>query len=492
MEKGRASAQQPTAGPNDPLPSTETSEITVQASTNHEVPRRPVATSKGKTPRKTQAERRRLRIEESAAAIVEAAAQGSTIKAKKPRRTSRKRTAQGFEKAPGQSNPGENQELQGQEGQKEVGPVSKKRKTTRKSKKQSLEHTAAAIVDDAVQATSKDPQRRKRKPKRAVTPEGAETVVIAPSETRMADLCKDGGTGRKSAREAELRDMERAEMFKKKQKQLQEKLGGAESPNQAGSAGPDEARHARDERQSEREQDVAHHVPNIVVVNGQITLDETSLQIDRHAVAAIEREAEQLEGVDENDLTRKINSASWLKRDRSGGWNEILLDRFYSGLRMFGTDFEMIAAMFPGKTRHAIKLKFCKEEKYNYPRIKAALMGERLPVVLEEYQKMTGTEYDDPEELEKDIEEDRKNLEEEQQAEKEAMEAAVRERAEQAERERVEAGEDSGKGSGRRKKKKGSKKGKRKESTPRTKARKPGMLDGEGERQPQPRASEAA
>ena len=226
-------------------------------------------------------------------------------------------------------------------------------------------------------------------------------------------------------------------------------------------------------RQREQEESVAHNVPNTIIVNGQIQIDETSLEIDRHAAAALERNAEQLDAIDETDMTRKVNSATWLKRDKSGGWNEMLTERFYDGLRMFGTDFEMISKMFPGKTRHKIKLKFCKEEKVNGERIKATLLGEKLAVDLPELEKMAGTEFDDPAELEKDLEEDRMRLQEETMAEKQAMDEAKRERQEQIAAEQAAAENDSSAKENRRGKgkKKGSKR-KKSEKAERSASRK--------------------
>ncbi|KAL9124532.1 MAG: hypothetical protein Q9217_006144 [Psora testacea] len=345
----------------------------------------------------------------------------------------------------------------------------------RRSRKQALQEAAAEIVEDAMQGAAKNSKKRGRKSKRAKTPEDAENIRIAPSETRMMELCRDGRIGRKSIREQELREMDRAAFVKRKQGELQEMMGQADSPNQNGAAESSSARVHPGARQSEREE-VALNVPNTIIVNGQIQIDEESLQIDRHAAAAAQRNIEELEPIDENDLSRKVTSGSWLKRDKSGGWNEILLDRFYQGLRMFGTDFEMISKMFPGKTRHAIKRKFCREEKIDYPRIKTALMEEKVPVVLEEYEKMTGTQYEDPKDLEKVMEEDRKKLEEEQAVEKQGMEDAIREREAQAAAEREAAREDSGNDNHqKRRKRKSDKKGKGKQREPRPRKKQLGL-----------------
>ncbi|KAL9098453.1 MAG: hypothetical protein Q9163_005886 [Psora crenata] len=318
-------------------------------------------------------------------------------------------------------------------------------KRRRRLRKRVLQDAAAEIVQDAAQRSVKGRKNPGRRSKRLETPEGAENITIAPSATKMIELCRDCGIGRKSIREQELREMDRAAFVKKKQGELREMMGQAALPDRAVSGESARARDSGHGRQREQEEDIVLNVPNTIVVNGQIQIDEESLQIDRHAAAAVARNMEELEPIDENDLTRKVTSGSWLKRDKSGGWNEILLDRFYQGLRMFGTDFELISKMFPGKTRHAIKLKFCREEKLDYPRIKAALTGERLPVVLEEYEKITGIEYEDPENLNRVMEEDRKKLEEEQAAEKDAMEAAIREREAQAADERKAATQETGK-----------------------------------------------
>ena len=184
-------------------------------------------------------------------------------------------------------------------------------------------------------------------------------------------------------------------------------------------------------------------MPETIIIDGQIQIDETSLQIDRHANAAIERDAEQLEGVDESELTRPVNAGSWLKRDKSGQWNEITTNLFYDGLRMFGTDFEMISKMFPGRTRRSVKLKFCKEEKENLQKIEDTLMGATIPVDLDQFSKMSNTVYSDPKELERDLAEDRKRLEEEQGAEKQAMDEMRLQREQEAAAEGAAVADDS-------------------------------------------------
>ena len=442
-KKSAVTISNSSADANIALPTTETRELVPEALSSREVLDVSHQSLKAKKPRLSAQARRKQQIEDAAAAIVEAATGNSSTTTKKPKQPSKRKGVDRDETDISETRIDAAPKSAGA-AEKNQASAKPKRKYTKRKSRQSLQCAAAEIVEEAVSGSSKDPAKRDRKRKRVATPDGADTMVISTSEVKMADLCKDGRTGRKSEREKELIEYERAEFVRKKQRQLQEIMGQAEPEGQGTPAESADERLERLERERQ-EENVAQNVPNTIIVDGQIRIDEDSLQIDRHAAAAIERAAEQLEAVDESDLTRKVNSGSWMKRDRSGGWNALLTERFYDGLRMFGTDFEMISKMFPGRTRHKIKLKFVKEEKVNYERIRATLLGQPIPVDLPEFEKMAGTEFDDPQELERDIEEDRKRLEEETAAEKQALEDAIREREEAiaAERATAIADEDS-------------------------------------------------
>ncbi|CAD6586460.1 MAG: Transcription factor TFIIIB component B [Alectoria sarmentosa] len=438
IEQSRA----PIANANVPIPSTEVSEAVAESSANAQDPAVSTSSANPKKPRLSAQEKRKQQIADAAAEVVADATRSPSARAKKPRQNAKGKSVQRDESTVAGTLAGANQPPHSQ-AEEVAAPAKAKRNYTKRKTRQSIEDAAAGVVEDAVQGSSKDPRKHGRRRKRAPTPEDAETIQITPSEIRMMDLCRDGGTGRKSEREKELEELERVEFIRKKQRQLKEVMGEAEPQSQAAPLESTEVRQERLARQREQQENVAHNVPNTIIVNGQIQIDEASLEIDRHAAAALERNAEQLDAVEETDMTRKINSATWLKRDKSSGWNEMLTERFYDGLRMFGTDFEMISKMFPGRTRHKIKLKFCKEEKINGNRIKATLLGEKLAVDLPELEKMAGTEFDDPEELEKDLEEDRIRLQEETAAEKQAMDEGKRERQEQIAAEQAAAENDS-------------------------------------------------
>lgn len=254
-------------------------------------------------------------------------------------------------------------------------------------------------------------RRRKREP----TPEGAETVEILPNVIKMSDLCKDLKTGRKSKRETELRKLEMAE--------LEQKLKVQEEGSTAGTPAktPNEADANKQDRLPEPKPQAG---PVMRIVNGEIVLDTASLEVDRHADAA--RSAGDLEDVVENQLTRKVNQATYGKRSKTETWDEAMTDLFYRGLRMFGTDFMVISKLFPGRSRRQIKLKFNNEERRDPQRIKDTLLGPREIIDIETYSEMTNQVYDDPKIIQQELDEEKQRIEEQHEKEKKLQEEIMR------------------------------------------------------------------
>ena len=241
------------------------------------------------------------------------------------------------------------------------------------------------------------PMRRRRKP-REPTPEEAENEVIVPAEVKMADLCRDTRKGKKSNRERQLAERER------------EKAKGAQEDQetrQTSGGAPQGGDHVEPTEQSAEEVTPAPRrrgraAPGLRWVNGTMVIDDQTLQVDRHAYAI--ESGEPMEDVEENELTRRVTSQTWLKREKKELWGEILTDRFYLGLRMFGTDFMTISKMFPGRTRRQIKLKFNREERADPERIKEAVMGPKEPMDLSELIANGDVEYEDPAEFQRQLE----------------------------------------------------------------------------------------
>jgi len=133
--------------------------------------------------------------------------------------------------------------------------------------------------------------------------------------------------------------------------------------------------------------------------------------LDRHKRAA--DEGVVMEEVEENEFTRITTSGTFMKRERAVMWDAAAEELFYKGLRWFGIDFETIAMMFPHRNRRQIKLKFNKEERTNSTKITRALIKERVPIDLEEYQALTGMKYEEV----AIIDAEQRKIEEEQEAE---------------------------------------------------------------------------
>jgi transcription factor TFIIIB component B'' len=238
--------------------------------------------------------------------------------------------------------------------------------------------------------------KRKREP----TPEESEQIEIAPAVVRMSELCKDLRTGKKSQRELELRNLELAETERKQK--AKEKSRNSSTPvkpdvenaNGVASTTPSKSQTG----------------PRMRIVNGEIVIDNASLQLDQRAEAA--REFGEMENVVENRLNRKINQATYGKRTKAESWDEDLTDLFYRGLRMFGTDFSLISNMFPGRSRRQIKLKFNNEERRDPERIKQTLLGPRESIDIQTYSELTNKVYDDLEVIQKELDDDKRRIEE--------------------------------------------------------------------------------
>jgi transcription factor TFIIIB component B'' len=184
-------------------------------------------------------------------------------------------------------------------------------------------------------------------------------------------------------------------------------------------------------------------------VDGQIVVDQSSLTVDRHARAAAVRG--DMEIVEENDFTRLITSNSFMNTSKLRGpniWTDAETELFYRGLRMFGTDFEMISKMFPGKQRRHVKLKYNREERHCPRRIDAALVGEKtVKMDLDEYKAFTGSEFEPVE----NIEAEQRKIQEEYEAEQKRI---ADEQAEIMRKKREELFKDDDEGDAKKRKKK--------------------------------------
>ncbi|KAI9817297.1 MAG: Transcription factor TFIIIB component B [Thelocarpon impressellum] len=276
-------------------------------------------------------------------------------------------------------------------------PAAKKKRKAPVKRKTSAQTTTTTDTGTAIPESERPRVSTRKTRRKEATPELNETVEIAPTLVKMSDLCRDLRTGKKSKREKELQALDwTAVIHKQKERQARRARGSLPPPETV-----DEML-ARAEREQEPTRRGGFAAPQMRVVNGKIVVDDASLQVDRHAVA--EAEAETMEEIVENELTRRVTSGSWMKRSKKEAWDEAATDLFYEGLRTFGTDFQIISRMVPGMTRRHIKNKFAKEERLHPGRVTLALTGPKEPMDLEAYSRHTGTDYEDVAAFEAELE----------------------------------------------------------------------------------------
>lgn len=275
--------------------------------------------------------------------------------------------------------------------------------------------------DEPATADTAEPVK-KRGRQREPTPEDAEDMEIDPASTTLFELTKDKHRGKKSQLEKAMQGIDWKEVARKrKEADLAIASGEASTTAASGDVAARLDAAAASEASTQRG-------PQLKIVNGQMVIDNASLVVNGGRMAGADMLEGGYEELEESDLTRRINSQSWLydnKREptercrtanKSDPWTEDETAHFYDALRMFGTDFFIISQMFPGRTRRHIKLKFTREERTRPADVRAALVREMVPMSLERYCEATGTDADnwkDPRALEAELQaEDERHREE--------------------------------------------------------------------------------
>ncbi|KAH3670881.1 hypothetical protein OGAPHI_000592 [Ogataea philodendri] len=132
--------------------------------------------------------------------------------------------------------------------------------------------------------------------------------------------------------------------------------------------------------------------------NQQLILDPESTIIDRHSG----RTDSTREVVDENPYQNLITSGSYSKKKYVDKWTASETAEFYRALSTWGTDFGLIAQLYPYRTRRQIKAKFASEERRNPHFVELALLR-KLPVDIAEYAAKTGKDFKTLQEYEAEI-----------------------------------------------------------------------------------------
>lgn len=302
-----------------------------------------------------------------------------------------------------------------------------------KKKRQRTKSTTRAATEAGKEASA-EPKKPTRRRKREPTPENAEELTVDHATMTVGELTKDLGIGKrfKHADEIEQRAREaRAKHRIRKLERQKRKLGLLPPDDDDLESQPDtsengESRGAAMAQLGASMESGGGQGVGYDVVDGQIVVHAASLVVDRH-----NRDMFNLETVEENDFTNRkliahvyflptaivytsqqdsayfmlfgsplcriscsilglglmsliiqrpvvVNSASFAKRVQTpGNWTDEDTDKFYRLLGMFGTDFETISRLFPGKNRRAIKLKFNKEVNHT-PRLAASILNPEI------------------------------------------------------------------------------------------------------------------
>jgi hypothetical protein len=221
---------------------------------------------------------------------------------------------------------------------------------------------------------------KKERKKRGKTPEDGENIEVNPEEMQMFELCADQKIGRKFYMADEIEAREEAKKQADKLRRLK-KL----HPGLASAIEGDESESGRAEGETWDAAPAAPAAPPAVPTsstpqlrrdaNGKFVLDEGTFHLDLHQQAEAERGDLAVDVVEENDFTKKVTCASHLNRRVFEEWNAEDTETFYTAVRAFGQDCDLIAALLPNRDRHQVKLKGEWENRINHRKYTRAVRG---------------------------------------------------------------------------------------------------------------------
>ena len=256
---------------------------------------------------------------------------------------------------------------------------------------------ATGAASDVREDTSSKPKRKRRKR----TPEDAEEHVIDPAETKMGDLTRDTGRGKKSGIEIALEKVD-WKAVKQQQKEMADETAKQQELERQ------EKRNGKPKRRKKASGEKADEalVPQMTVVNGVIVSVAESREIDIRQDAEADAARDDANVITIDKLTMRKNQNTIGKPKGLQGkqlqWTEEMDERFYKGVRMFGADMLMVSSLFPNLERRHVKRKFVREERANPARLREALFN---PIALDDqtYQEETGVELNDPRKLDEEL-----------------------------------------------------------------------------------------
>ncbi|ABN68527.2 predicted protein [Scheffersomyces stipitis CBS 6054] len=166
---------------------------------------------------------------------------------------------------------------------------------------------------------------------------------------------------------------------------------------------------------------------------GRISLDTDSTVVSRHLKA----DNSGLKVEIANEFESPIISSTYSKRRHTDRWTNDEMIQFYQALSTFGTDFSLIAQLFPYRSRKQIKMKFNLEEK-KFPEVVEMALKRKLPANFEAYCSSADKKIETLEHYNIQLQQVRIEHEESMAQIAQEKERAIREDAEESRRREIE------------------------------------------------------
>ena len=150
--------------------------------------------------------------------------------------------------------------------------------------------------------------------------------------------------------------------------------------------------------EEEQHKSEAIPVPQVKVgVNGEIIVDESSLQVETTQVKEAKIMMKNSALVFETNKTTN-NYGRWSKKRRHNDWSKKETLKFFRALSVVGSDFSLMESIFKNRTRQELKLKFKKEERINAKMVDKCLTERGMFTELESLMKESEDEEAEEEE----------------------------------------------------------------------------------------------
>lgn len=230
--------------------------------------------------------------------------------------------------------------------------------------------------------------------------DNSQMMVVNPEKFTMADLCGELPIGQEDVKfnkyeEERMKRRKRREEIYKAKKRARAEGRSIEYISQLGTGQFEEQKREMEEGQKRFNEEYSKTIstvsaPQMQIVGGEIQVNADSTFVDRHRQAADELGDSRIVE-EETAYSKVVNNASYSKHAIAERWDNTETEKFYVALSTWGTDFTMLAQLFPGRSRRQLRNKFKLEERRNRVKLDLALLRQ-LPSNLDEFVAVSGRE----------------------------------------------------------------------------------------------------